>query len=357
VSGRRAALLERPEDALRAAGTAARRSAGVSHETLEALIGGTPLLDLPRWGPPRVRILAKAEHLNPGGSVKDRPALRIVREALAAGLLGTDRVLLDSSSGNTGIAFAMLSAGRPWGVEICIPANANPQRKRLLRAYGASVVETDPLEGSDGAAEEARRRVSERPDRYFYANQYDNPANWRAHYDTTGPEIWRQTAGAVTHWVAGVGTGGTFTGVARRLREMSPAVRCLAVQPDAPFHGLEGMKHLASSAAPGIWDASLAEEILEVRTEEAQATARRLARETGILVGTSSGANVAAAVRVAERLREGVVVSVLCDGGSRYLEEPFWDETGPARRAGTAQLPNHTIPAAEPARAGTAAGR
>jgi cysteine synthase B len=326
VTPARGALLERAAGAPPRAGADPRPSAGAAHAALEALIGGTPLLELPGWGPPRVRILGKAEHLNPGGSVKDRPALRIVRDAVAAGLLGPGRVLLDSSSGNTGIAFAMLSAGRPWSVEICIPANANPQRKRLLRAYGAAVVETDPLEGSDGAAEEARRRVSGRPDRYFYANQYDNPSNWRAHYDTTGPEVWEQTGGAITHWVAGVGTGGTFTGVARRLREITGAIHCVAVQPDAPFHGLEGMKHLASSAIPGIWDPSLAEEIVEIRTEDAQATARRLARETGILVGTSSGANVAAALRVAARLRDGVVVTVLCDGGSRYLEETFWEE-------------------------------
>jgi cysteine synthase B len=325
VTPPRGALLERSAGATPRAGANPRPSAGAAHAAVEALIGGTPLLELPGWGPPGVRILAKAEHLNPGGSVKDRPALRIVRDALAAGLLGPGRVLLDSSSGNTGIAFAMLSAGRPWGVEICIPANANPQRKRLLRAYGAAVVETDPLEGSDGAAEEARRRVTERPDRYFYANQYDNPSNWRAHYDTTGPEVWEQTGGAITHWVAGVGTGGTFTGVARRLREITGEVHCVAVQPDAPFHGLEGMKHLASSAIPGIWDPSLAEELVEIRTEDAQATALRLARETGILVGTSSGANVAAALRVAARLREGVVVTVLCDGGSRYLEETFWE--------------------------------
>jgi cysteine synthase B len=326
VTPSREGLLEHPAIGPRPARAEPGRPAAPAHAALEALIGSTPLLELPRWGPPRVRLLAKAEHLNPGGSVKDRPALRIVREAVAAGLLGKGRVLLDSSSGNTGIAFAMLAAGRPWTVEICIPANANPQRKRLLRAFGAAVVETDPMEGSDGAAEEARRRAADRPDLYFYANQYDNPANWRAHYDTTGPEIWGQTDGAITHWVAGVGTGGTFTGVARRLRELAAGVHAVAVQPDAPFHGLEGMKHLASSSVPGIWDPSLAGEMIDVRTEDAQATARRLARETGILVGTSSGANVAAALRVAARLRDGVVVTVLCDGGSRYLDEAFWEE-------------------------------
>jgi cysteine synthase B len=297
-----------------------------------SLIGNTPLLELPAWGPPGVRLLAKAEHLNPGGSVKDRAALAIVRAAEASGALTPDRVLLDASSGNTGIAYAMLCAARGYRVEICLPRNASPERKHLLHAYGATVVETDALEGAEGAVREARRRAALDPDRYYYADQYNNPANRLAHYETTGPEIWRQTGGRVTHWVAGLGTTGTFTGTARRLTELNPSVRRIAVQPDAPFHGLEGMKHLASSTIPGIYEPELVDEIQEVGTEEAQETARRLAREAGILVGVSSGANVAAALRVARTLTTGEIVTVLCDGGDRYLSHAFWNE-GAARMA------------------------
>jgi cysteine synthase B len=309
------------------AGRAARiLDGGGGAARLEALVGNTPLIELPAWGPPGVALLGKAEHLNPGGSVKDRAALRIVRDAEAAGALLPGKVLLDASSGNTGIAYAMLGAARGYRVEICLPRNASPERKHLLRAYGAAVVETDPLEGAEGAVREARHRAALDPERYYYADQYNNDSNWRAHYDTTGPEVWRQTAGRITHWVAGLGTTGTFTGTARRLRELSPAVRCVAVQPDAPFHGLEGMKHLASSTVPGIYDPGLTDEVEQVRTEEAQAVVRRLAREAGILVGVSAGANVAAAVRVALRLERGVVVTVLCDGGDRYLSHAFWKE-------------------------------
>ncbi len=310
-----------------AAGRAARVLDGTHGASrLEALVGNTPLIELPAWGPPGVVLLGKAEHLNPGGSVKDRAALRIVRDAEAAGALLPGKVLLDASSGNTGIAYAMLGAARGYRVEICLPKNASPERKQLLYAYGAAVVETDPLEGAEGAVREARRRAAADPERYYYADQYNNDSNWRAHYETTGPEIWRQTGGRLTHWVAALGTTGTFTGTARRLRELGPAVRCVAVQPDAPFHGLEGVKHLASSTVPGIYDPGLADEIVEVRTEEAQGVVRRLAREAGILVGVSAGANVAAALRVAGRLEKGVVVTVLCDGGDRYLSHAFWRE-------------------------------
>jgi cysteine synthase B len=302
------------------------RGAGGAARRLESLVGNTPLLELPAWGPPGVRILGKAEHLNPGGSVKDRAALRIVRDAEAAGHLRKGKVILDASSGNTGIAYAMLGAARGYGVEICLPRNAGAERKRLLSAYGASVVETNPLEGQDGAVREARRRAAQDPARYYYADQYNNPANWKAHYDTTGPEIWRQTGGRITHWVAALGTTGTFTGTARRLRALDQGLTCVAVQPDAAFHGLEGVKHLPSSTVPGIFDPGLVNQTLEVGTEEAQAMARRLAREAGILVGVSAGANVAAAVRLARGLEEGVVVTVLCDGGDRYLSHAFWSE-------------------------------
>jgi cysteine synthase B len=294
---------------------------------LEALVGNTPLVELPAWGPPGVQLLGKAEHLNPGGSVKDRAALRIIRDAEASGALVRQKVLLDASSGNTGIAYAMLCAARGYRVEICLPRNASPERKQLLHAYGATVVETDPLEGAAGAVREARRRAAGDPERYYYADQYSNASNWRAHYDTTGPEIWRQTGGRITHWVAALGTTGTFTGTARRLAEVNPAVRRIVVQPDAPFHGLEGVKHLASSTVPEIYAPELVDEIVEVGTEEAQATARRLAREAGLMVGVSAGANVAAALRIAQRLERGVVVTVLCDGGDRYLSHSFWRET------------------------------
>ena len=288
-------------------------------------IGGTPLIELPRWGGPGVTILAKAEHLNPGGSVKDRAALSILRDAEAAGRLRPGIVLLDSSSGNTGIAYAMLAAARGLEVEICIPRNANAQRKRLLRASGARLIETDPLEGADGAARVARERWEAEPARYVFLDQYNNPANWRAHYETTGPEIWRESEGRLTHWVAGTGTGGTFTGVGRWLREAAPHVRRIAVQPEGPLHGLEGMKHYGSSVVPTVYDPELAHEVLAIPTEEAQATTRRLAREAGLLVGVSSGANVAAALRVAVGLEPAVVVTVLCDGGERYQDEKFWE--------------------------------
>ena len=312
-----------------AAGAAAERGGAA---TMEVLVGETPLLELPSWAGPDVRLLAKAEHLNPGGSVKDRAALWIVRAGLAAGELRPGRTLLDASSGNTGIAYAMLGAARGFPVEICLPRNASPERKALLRAYGARIVDTDPLEGSDGAVREARRRVAADPERYFYADQYGNPANWRAHYEGTGPEVWRQTEGRITHWVAALGTSGTFTGTARRLRELNPAVRRVGVQPDGPLHGLEGVKHLASSSVPAIFDAALVDEVREVATEEAQETARRLAREAGILVGVSSGANVLAAVRVGREAGAGVVVTVLCDGGDRYLGHGLWDAREAAAR-------------------------
>ena len=293
-------------------------------------VGATPLLRLGRMaaGLPRgVELYAKAEHLNPGGSVKDRAALAMILEGERAGLLTPEKVILDATSGNTGIAYAMIGAARGYRVRLCLPRNASFERKRMLRIYGAELVETDPREGLDGPQRLARRLAAEEPDRYFYPNQYDNPSNWRAHYEGTAPEIWEQTAGRVTHFLAGVGTSGTFTGVVRRLRELNPNLKAVLMQPDSPLHGLEGMRHLETTLVPGIFDPALADERVEISTEEAQETARRLASEEGLFVGVSSGANVAAALGYARGLPEGsVVVTVLCDGGGRYLGEEFWGE-------------------------------
>ena len=246
------------------------------------------------------------------------------------GALNRDRTLLDATSGNTGIAYAMIAAARGYRVKLCLPTNASPERKRILRAYGAEVILTPAGEGSDGAIHACRRIYESEPDRYFYPDQYNNPANWRAHYETTAPEIIVQSGARITHFVAGMGTSGTFTGVSRRLRRELPQAECWAVQPDSPFHGLEGMKHMASSIVPGIYDERLADGILEVSTEDAHRMVKRLAREEGVLAGISSGANVHAAARLAARLaaerRPGVIVTVLCDGADKYLSEPFWDE-------------------------------
>ncbi|HST52258.1 MAG TPA: cysteine synthase family protein [Pyrinomonadaceae bacterium] len=293
-------------------------------------IGGTPLLSLPRLAselPRGVELFAKAEHLNPGGSVKDRAALSMILDGERSGALTRERVILDATSGNTGIAYAMIGAARGYRVRLCLPANANVERKRILKSYGAEVIETDPREGFDAPQRLAQRLASEEPEKYFYANQYDNPANWRAHYDATAPEIWEQTAGRVTHFLAGVGTSGTFTGTVRRLRELKPELKAVLMQPDSPLHGLEGMRHVETSIVPGIFDPALADERVEVSTEDAQEMARRLAREEGVFVGVSSGANVLAALRYARRLPPGsVVVTLLCDGGGRYLSEDFWGE-------------------------------
>ena len=300
---------------------------------LLSMVGNTPLLRLGRIARecPGVEIYAKAEWFNPGGSVKDRPALNIVREAEGAGLMSNERVLLDSTSGNTGIAYAMICAVRGYRVKLFMPSNVSLERKRILHAYGAEIVYTDPMEGSDGAIRQVRAAVDESPALYFYANQYDNPANWRAHYLSTGREIFEQTEGRVTHFVAGLGTSGTFMGTARRLKELKPDVCCVSAQPDSPFHGLEGLKHMPTALKPAIYDPSLADRNLEVSTEVAYEMALRLAREEGLLVGVSSGAAMAAALQVARGLRQGVVVTVFCDSGDKYLSERFWDE--PARAA------------------------
>jgi cysteine synthase B len=291
------------------------------------LIGNTPLIDLSALtGRDEVRLYAKAEFANPGGSVKDRPALAMMLDAERRGLLAEGKRLLDATSGNTGIAYAMIGAAMGVPVTLCLPDSASPERKKILRAYGAELRITDPMSGSDGAILEARRLVAEEPERWIYLDQYSNPENWRAHYRTTGPEIWQQTGGAITHFVTGLGTSGTFMGVGRFLREAKPDVRLISVEPDSPFHGLEGMKHMASAIVPPIYDPALADEAMELPTEEAYRMVKRLARETGLLAGISSGCNVAAALKVAAGLRAGTVVTVLCDSADKYLSDRFWEE-------------------------------
>jgi S-sulfo-L-cysteine synthase (O-acetyl-L-serine-dependent) len=293
-----------------------------------SLVGNTPLLRLPRVGGqvPGVEIYAKAEWANPGGSVKDRPAMNIVLEAERAGLMSKDKTLIDSTSGNTGIAYAMICAARGYRVALCMPSNASEERKRTLKAYGAEIIYTDPMEGSDGAIRKVRQMVEEHPEKYFYANQYDNPANWRAHYKTTAPEIFEQTEGRITHFVAGLGTSGTFVGTARRLKELNPKIRCISFQPDSPFHGLEGMKHMATAIVPKIYDPKVADEDIEISTEKSHSMVLRLAREEGLLVGISAGAAMVAVLKVAKEIRQGVIVTIFPDGGDKYLSERFWDE-------------------------------
>ena len=299
------------------------------------LVGDTPLIRLRRieQDVPGVEICAKAEWKNPGGSVKDRPALRMIQEGLASGALVAGRTILDATSGNTGIAYAMFGAALGYRVTLCLPENVTPERKRILRAYGADLIFTDPLEGSDGAIRAAQRLCAAEPSRYFYADQYSNDFNWRAHYDTTAPEIIRQSGGRLTHFVAGLGTSGTFVGTGRRLREFNPAIVLASVQPDSPLHGLEGLKHMESSIVPGIYDPTLADLDLRVGTEEAYEMTRRLAQEEGLLVGISSGANLVGALKLVQQRGTGpalsgpaVVVVVFCDGGERYLSERFWED-------------------------------
>ncbi len=291
------------------------------------LIGRTPLLRLRGFerDVPGVELYAKAEWHNPSGSVKARAAGRILDEAERSGLLTPGRTILDASSGNTGIAYAMIGAARGYQVAICVPANVTPERVRALHAYGAEVILTDALEGSDGAIRTARARFEAAPWKYFYADQYNNDANWRAHYDSTAPEIWAETSGRVTHFIAGLGTSGTFVGTSRRLRQLNPAIRLIAFQPDAPLHGIEGLKHMDSAIVPGIYDETLAHENLRVSTEESYAMTRRLAAE-GIPAGVSSGAAMAVVLRVASRLHHGVIVTIFPDGAERYVSERFWQE-------------------------------
>ena len=291
---------------------------------LAAHVGRTPLIPLRHLVahlPPTVHVLAKAEWFNPGGSIKDRPALNILRQALAAGWLADGQRLLDSTSGNMGIAYATLGAALGIPVTLVVPGNASPERLTVLRALGAELILTDALEGSDGAIRTARRLAAEQPERYWYANQYDNPANWQAHYGGTGPEIYQQTEEHVTHFVAGVGTSGTLMGVGRYLRERNPKIQVIAGQPDQPFHGLEGLKHIPTSIPPAIFDPAVPDRTVTIETEAAHAMVRRLAREEGLLVGILSGAAAVAALQVAAELTEGVVVTVFPDAGYKYLSD------------------------------------
>ncbi len=295
------------------------------------LVGNTPLIRLRNIAPanPRVEVYAKAEWYNPGGSVKDRPALNMILDGERTGRLTPDKILLDATSGNTGIAYSMIGAACGYRVALCLPSNANEERKRLLRAFGADLILTDPRLSSDGAILKARELYAADPHKYFYPDQYSNPANWQAHYNSTGPEIWRQTNGRVTHFVAGLGTSGTFMGTGRYLRDTAAHVKLISMQPDSPFHGLEGLKHMDSALVPAIYDPSLADEQREVGTEAAYSMVKRLAREEGVLVGISSAANLIAALDVAGDMDEGVVVTIFCDNGDRYLSDRFWsEETG-----------------------------
>ncbi len=296
-----------------------------------AQIGNTPLLPLDALTSdlPSVKLWGKAEWHNPGGSVKDRAAARIVSEARRTGKLAPGKILLDSTSGNTGIAYAMLGAALGFPVTLSVPENVSPERKRILQAYGANIIYTDPAEGSDGAIKIARQLAERHPELYFYADQYSNDANWRAHYETTANEIWQQTEGRITHFVAMLGTTGTFVGATRRLKELNPKIRCISLQPDSAFHGIEGAKHLPSAIVPRIYDPSLADQNLEITTEDAHAMARRLAREQGLLVGVSAAAALVGSLQVAERLKinqSATIVTILCDSGEKYLSERFWHE-------------------------------
>ena len=300
--------------------------------SLLAQIGGTPLLRLDRIAAdlPGVEIYGKAEYFNPGGSVKDRAALNMILDGERSGRLRPDRIILDATSGNTGIAYAMIAAARGYRVRLCLPANASEERKRMLRAYGAEMILTDPAEGSDGAIRKCRAIYEADPDIYFYPDQYGNPANWKAHFETTGAEIVEQTGGRITHFVTSMGTSGTFMGVSRRLKRDIAGVECISAQPSSGFHGLEGLKHMPTAIVPAIYDPELADDNVWVETEDAYAMVRRMAREEGILVGISSGANLVAARMVAkpvvERGEEAVIVTMICDNADKYLSEPFWND-------------------------------
>jgi S-sulfo-L-cysteine synthase (O-acetyl-L-serine-dependent) len=304
----------------------------LGHSLIER-IGNTPLLrlDAVTTDLPGVALLGKAEWYNPGGSVKDRAAANIVAEARRHGRLGPGRILLDATSGNTGIAYAMLGAAEGFPVTLCMPENVSRERKLILQGYGANILYTDPADGSDGAIRMARELARNHPDRYFYADQYSNEANWQAHYHGTANEIWQQTQGRVTHFVSMLGTSGTFVGTTRRLKELDPAVQCISLQPDSSFHGIEGAKHMASAIVPRIYDPRLADQNLEIATEDAYAMARQLSRNAGLLVGISAAAAVVGCLKVARDLllkrgQEAVMVTILCDSGDKYLSERFWTE-------------------------------
>jgi len=306
------------------------RKPSLGQRTLDR-IGNTPLLRLERVANdlPGVEILGKAEWLNPGGSVKDRAAANIVTQAQASGKLTSGKILLDSTSGNTGIAYAMLGAAQGFPVTLCMPENVSVERKRILHAYGANIIYTDPADGSDGAIRVARELAIRHPDLYYYADQYSNDANWQAHYHGTANEIWEQTEGRVTHFVSMLGTSGTFMGATRRLKELNPSIRCISLQPDSAFHGIEGAKYMASAIVPKIYDPSLADADLGISTEDAYAMAKRLAREEGLLVGISAAAAVVGCLQLARQLKKNehaVFVTILCDSGDKYLSERFWQE-------------------------------
>ena len=304
----------------------------LGHSLIER-IGNTPLirLDAVTRDLPGVALLGKAEWYNPGGSVKDRAAANIVSEARRSGLLNSDKILLDATSGNTGIAYAMLGAAEGFPVTLCMPENVSRERKQILQGYGANIMYTDPGDGSDGAIRMARQLAAQHPDKYFYADQYSNDANWKAHYHATANEIWQQTQGRVTHFVSMLGTSGTFVGTTRRLKELNPSVKCISLQPDSSFHGIEGAKHMASAIVPKIYDSSLADQNIEISTEDSYAMARQLSRGAGLLVGISAAAAVVGSLKVArdltlKRNQEAVIVTILCDSGDKYLSERFWSE-------------------------------
>jgi len=288
-------------------------------------VGNTPLLALKNVTLSSVPVLVKAEYFNPSGSVKDRAAKAMLLDGIKSGKLTKDKIIIDATSGNTGIAYAMIGAALGYRVTLCMPANASFERKKILRAYGAQIIDTDPLESSDGAYYAVKKLVAENPDKYFYPDQYNNDNNWKAHYETTGVEILEQTNNAVTHFVVGAGTSGSFMGTSRRLKAHNKNIKAIFMQPDSPFHGLEGMKHMESTITPKIFDKSIADLHVTVKTEDAYKTARRLAAEEGVFVGISSGANVYAAMEVAKTLPPGSrVATILCDNGNRYLSQPLW---------------------------------
>ncbi|MFZ4816493.1 MAG: PLP-dependent cysteine synthase family protein [Phototrophicaceae bacterium] len=299
--------------------------------TIESRIGNTPLVGFRRVNahlPANVQVYAKAEWYNPGGSIKDRAALNIILNAERNGSLDGSKILMDSTSGNTGIAYAMIGAARGHRVKLFLPENVSRERVAILRAYGVDLTFTDPLEGSDGAIQAVRELAAAEPDRYYYADQYNNAANWQAHYNSTAPEIWKQTHGQVTHFVAGLGTTGTLVGTGRRLHEYNTNIQVVAMQPDSPFHGLEGLKHIPTAIRPGIYDEKVADRQVTVNTEAAHHMARRLAREEGYLVGISAAANLVAALRIGEEVAErgdsATIVTIFCDNGYKYLSEKFW---------------------------------
>lgn len=299
----------------------------VTGTAVEQLIGNTPLLQLRQITAglaEGVQVLVKAEWFNPGGSIKDRPALNIIRSAVTNGDLTRDKTLIDATSGNTGIGYAMIGVALGYRVKLVMSASSSPERIAILRAYGAELVLTDPSQGADGAIRKVRQIVAAEPDRYFHADQYGNPANWEAHYHTTGPEIWQQTDGQVTHFIAGMGTSGTMMGVGRFLRAMNPKIRLVGLQPDGPRSGLEGLKDMATSIVPSIYDPDLVNEKRVIVTRDAQEMARRLAREEGLFVGVSAGAAVAGALSVARELETGIVITVLPDAGFKYVSKKFW---------------------------------